>query len=80
MLRFALLFVLLISFFFPVCLFGGCLNMSSMTPISTVVNSIYNFSTNFLHSPHTIQTHTQAHPQYFADNAYGISSRPDLTG
>jgi len=51
-----------------------------MTPISTVVKSIYNFSANFLHSPHTIQAHTHDHPQYFADNAYGISSRPDLTG
>ena len=42
-----------------------------MTHISTVVKSIYNFSTNFLHSLHTIQTHTQAHPQYFANNAHG---------
>ena len=51
-----------------------------MTYVSTVVKSIYSLSTNFLHSPHTIETHTQAHPQYFANNAYGISSRPDLTG
>ena len=64
-------------FFLSCC---GCLNGWSMTPISAVVNSIYKLSTNFLHSPHTIQTHTQAHPQYFANNAYGISSRPNQTG
>jgi len=51
-----------------------------MTYVSAVVKSIYNFSTNFLHAPHTIQTHTHDHPQYFANNAYGIASRPDLTG
>ena len=42
-----------------------------MTYVSTDVKSIYKLSTNFLHSLYTIQTHTQAHLQYFANNALG---------